>query len=302
MSFLRSRAKFKDLSIHDSDSDDETPGQADKNVLYRTTGTALRNSQHLVGTQIVNPKLSQERRNKARDALEALKGAGDKMNIIKLLSNLANSPVTDIVPASAASQGRARLDDLPSVPKVDHAAFAAMPSADNQTSLIRSRWFGKAKARAVSISDFRNFMPIQYEFPPHPAGDRSNEWFQDQYARLFDRIAGFAQDFFAYHDLQTKFHEPWAVDMPDEFYRYVELVAEPDPAVGGWDEMLEDTETRKFLIVGIIVRILEVKVFAPNLWGNTREGEELLHNLDRALLDSEGMKDSLYVILITVLY
>ncbi|QSZ37498.1 hypothetical protein DSL72_008596 [Monilinia vaccinii-corymbosi] len=282
MSFLRNRTNFQ--TRDDVDSDDErTPGQADESVLFQT-GRAIR-LQELVGEQTPNPILTQDRRNKARDALEAVRSAGNQLMGINLLSSLASSPVTDIVPPSAASQEVTKTDDLPSV-----AELTAVdgPTAREQVPIRRKKWFGKAQSRPLTLADIKNFMPIQLEYPPHPEEDRSNEWFQNAYSVLFERIVVLARDYFGFQKLQRGFHEPWAINMPDEFLRYTQLVAEPDPIVGGWDEILTDTKTRKYLIVGIIVRILEVKVFAPNLWGNTKEGEELLHSLDRALLDREG--------------
>ncbi|KAI9648226.1 hypothetical protein NHQ30_002858 [Ciborinia camelliae] len=283
MSFLRSRTNLQ--TRDDLDTDDEILlGQSGENVLFQTTERASRSKQ-LVGKLIPNPKLFQERRNTAQNALSAVRDARNPLRGIRLLSGLASSPVADVVPESAASQQVAKPDDLPPV--------SDMALADSQTAIIqepfrRSKWFGKAQSRSTTLAEIKNFMPIQFEFPRHPERDRSNEWFQNAYAVLFERLLGFARDYFGFQELQRGFHEPWAVNMPVEFLRYVELVAEPDPAVGGWDEMLINTETRNFLIVAIIVKILEVKVFAPSLWGNTKEGEDLLHGLDRALLDSEG--------------
>lgn len=286
MSFLRNRANFKNLD--DVDDEDRLPGEADKNVLFQTTGTTLRNAPRLVGSQIVNRKLIQDRRNKARDALLAVREKGDKSKGLTLLNDLTSIPVTDMVPASAASRA---VDKSKVVPPVAKEALAEVdsPSAKNQMPSRVSRWFGRAQSRPTTLADFRYFMPLQLEHPPHPQGDRSNAWFKDEYANLYIAIVNFATVFFGFQELQSEFHEPWAIRMPEEFYRYVELVAEPDTVVGGWDEMLLDTSTRKYLIVGIIVKILEARVFASVLWGNTKEGEEFLHGLDRALLDSEGM-------------
>ncbi|KAA8574897.1 hypothetical protein EYC84_004136 [Monilinia fructicola] len=194
---------------------------------------------------------------------QQVRGAGDQLMSIRLLSGLASSSVTNTVPASAASQQVAENDELLAAPKV---AAVDGPTARNQSA--------DQKGKMVQES------PI--------TTDHSSRHRKKAYAVLFERILVFAGDYFGFQELHQGFHEPWALDMPDEFLRYAELVAEPDPVVGGWNEMLISTETRKFLIVGIIVRILEVKVFAPNLWGNTKEGEEFLHGLDRALLNSEG--------------
>ncbi|KAB8304278.1 hypothetical protein EYC80_003690 [Monilinia laxa] len=283
MSFLRNRINLQTQKYVDSD-DERTPGQADESVLFQTWGRNLR-SKTLVGKQILSQTLSQDRRNKAQHALATVRGAGDQLMSIRLLGGLASSPVTNTVPASAASQQVTEDYDLPWVPEVEAVDG---PTARNQVPIKRQKWFRGIQPRPTTLANIEKFMPIQYEYPPHPEEDRSNEWFQNAYAVLFERILVFAKDHFGFQELQQGFHEPWALDMPNEFLRYAELVAEPDPVVGGWDEILRSAETRKFLIVGIIVRILEVKVFAPNLWGNTKEGEEFLHSLDRALLESEG--------------
>ncbi|KAK6612527.1 hypothetical protein H4I96_01740 [Botrytis cinerea] len=272
MSFLRNRTNFKNLD--DVDDEDRLPGEADKNVLFQTTGATLRNAPRLVGSQIVNRKLIQERRNKARDALLAVREEGDKSKGLTLLNDLTSNPVTDMVPASAASQAVNKSKVLPPVAK-EALAEVDSPSAKNQMPSRVSRWFGRAQSRPTTVADFRHFMPLQLEHPPHPQGDRSNAWFKDEYANLYIAIVNFATVFFGFQELQSEFHEPWAIRMPEEFYRYVELVAEPDTY-------------KKYLIVGIIVKILEARVFASVLWGNTKEGEEFLHGLDRALLDSEG--------------
>ncbi|TGO27593.1 hypothetical protein BPAE_0039g00030 [Botrytis paeoniae] len=285
MSFSRNRTNFNMLD--DVDDEDRLPGEDDKSVLFQTTGTTLRNAPRLVGSQIVNQHLIQERRNKALEALLAVREEGDKTKGLTLLNSLTSSPITDIVPASAASQTVEKSEVLPPVAK-EALAEADSPNATNQVPARGRKWFGKAQARPTTMADFKRFMPLQLEHPPHPEGDRSNAWFKDEYANLYLAIVRFATEFFGFQELQEGFHEPWAVKMPEEFYRYVELVAEPDTVVGGWDEMLLDTSTRKYLIVGIIVKVLEARVFSSVLWGNTKEGEEFLHGLDRALLDSEG--------------
>jgi len=131
--------------------------------------------------------------------------------------------------------------------------------------------------------------PLRLSFPPHPADDRSDAWFVEEFRKLFRRMDRFAQDYFARHDLdEGEFHQPWAADMSPEFLRYVEQVAEADPAVGGWDNLLRDTVQRKWLIVAVIMRILEVKVFGADLWGADAEEKEVLLGLEKALLTREG--------------
>ena len=95
--------------------------------------------------------------------------------------------------------------------------------------------------------------------------------------------------YFDVHDLSRgDVYQPWAASLAPEFVRYAEQVAEPDPATGGWDPLLKDTLQRKWLLVGILVRILEMKVFSQNLWGAGTEEGQMLHELDRAFFTHEG--------------
>jgi hypothetical protein len=131
--------------------------------------------------------------------------------------------------------------------------------------------------------------PIRFNFRPHPLKDRSDEWYIEQFRRLFRRIHNFASDYFGLHDLdQGDFHQPWAAGMSPEFLRWVEDVATADPMVGSWDPLLQNTAQRTWLIVGIITRILEIQVFAADLWGAEPQEKELLLGVERGLLNREG--------------
>jgi hypothetical protein len=131
--------------------------------------------------------------------------------------------------------------------------------------------------------------PLQFVFKAHPLEDRSDEWFIVQFRKLFRRIHTFAHDYFGRHDIdEGSFHQPWAAGMSPEFMRYVEDVAEADPMDGSWDKLLQNTVQREWLVVGIIMRVLEIQVFGLNLWGMDQQEKELLHSLDRAFFTGEG--------------
>lgn len=131
--------------------------------------------------------------------------------------------------------------------------------------------------------------PLQLTFTPHPAEDRSDRWYIEQFRRLYRRVTGFAHAYFGLHDIdEGEFHQPWTAGMSEEFISYVEDVAEADPLDGGWDTLLRNTKQREWLIAGIIMRILEIQVFGKDLWGATETELDLLYGLDRAFLEREG--------------
>jgi hypothetical protein len=142
---------------------------------------------------------------------------------------------------------------------------------------------------SVCLSKLRP-QPLRFQFPPHPDEDRSNVWYQNEFRKLFNRLDDFAREYFGLHDLdEKKFHEPWAAGMTPEFVRYVEMVAEEDPELYGWDNLLRDTKQRQWLIVAVLVRILEVKIFGTDLWGADKEEKKLLFDLERAFVQREGV-------------
>ena len=168
------------------------------------------------------------------------------------------------------------------------------PHVNSQTTQSR-RPFKRSKLRTGItqhiLEEFETLQPqpLQFNFRSHPAEDRSDEWYIQQFRRLFRKLHDFAHDYFGLHDIdQGHFHQPWAAGMTPEFLRYVEDVATPDPMVGGWDPLLQNTIQREWLIVGIIMRILEIQVFGADLWGAEPQEKELLLGLERALLNREG--------------
>lgn len=76
--------------------------------------------------------------------------------------------------------------------------------------------------------------------------------------------------------------------MTPEFVAWVEQVAEPDPNLGTWDDLLRDTQQRKWLVMAILMKILKVKVFDADLFAANQEQAELLHGISRAFVGREG--------------
>jgi hypothetical protein len=82
---------------------------------------------------------------------------------------------------------------------------------------------------------------------------------------------------------------PWLREYPEEFIRYVELVAHPDARAGKWERLLRDGDERVNLLVAIIFRILDKRVFSPLLFGAGPNHGNILESSDTALITAEGM-------------
>ena len=152
-----------------------------------------------------------------------------------------------------------------------------------------SRW-PHVRARKDNDSLIKlNPQPVQMWFNTHPVIDRTDEWFVAEFRSLFRRLETYFAKYFCVHNLdEGDFHQPWAVNNTAGFLNYAQRVAEPDPSSGGWDKILRDTEQRKWLLVGIMITILESKVFKEDLWGATKEEKELMFGIEKALLTQEG--------------
>jgi hypothetical protein len=164
-----------------------------------------------------------------------------------------------------------------------------VPTAENQRPWKKLKFrTGISQNIPVDLATLQP-QPLQLQFDLHPDADRSDSFFVDEFRKLFRRIFNFSQAFFGIHNLdEGEFHQPWVANLAPEFVSYVEQVAESDPAVGGWEDLLRDTQQRRWLIVAVIMRILEVQVFQTDLWGADQQEKELLLGIERALLTREG--------------
>lgn len=144
-----------------------------------------------------------------------------------------------------------------------------------------------------------NPQPIQIEYPVHPIDDtlRSDKWFSNQFRLLYRSAEKFSSQYFAIHDLDRgKMFEPWAVGHSKEFLAYAQQVAEPNLAMGGWDQLMRDTTDRKWLVMGIIMEALRVKVFQADLIGATQQEKELFYAQERAFFaTAEGKISFLFI-------
>jgi hypothetical protein len=131
--------------------------------------------------------------------------------------------------------------------------------------------------------------PLRISYKAHPLEERTDAWYTEIFRRLFRQTHRFVSQYYGIHNINSgDFYEPWAVNMAPEFVVWAEQVAEPDPNLGTWDDLLRHTEQRKWFVMAIVMKILKIKVFDADLFGASQEQAELLHVLSKALIGREG--------------
>jgi hypothetical protein len=118
---------------------------------------------------------------------------------------------------------------------------------------------------------------------------QTDEWFRDEFERLYDQVANFVDIFFCqFQDVSLESSlSPW-IEMSSEFVRYSMMVAEPDDSLGDWNRILLERNERRYLLVGIFARILESKVFGELLFGASKGQKKQLEQLERSSIEVEG--------------
>lgn len=129
----------------------------------------------------------------------------------------------------------------------------------------------------------------QSEYPSSSVDQQTDEWFQTEFERLYHQVVKFVDVFFCRsHDITQRGNVgPW-IEMPPEFLRYSMMVAEPDDGLGDWNRILFKGSERRHLLVGIISRILEAKVFRELLFGANIGQKKQLEGLEMSFSEVEG--------------
>lgn len=117
----------------------------------------------------------------------------------------------------------------------------------------------------------------------------TDEWFRDEFQRLYDQVENFVDTFFCqFEDIPLESRlSPW-IKMNSEFVIYSTMVAEPDDSLGDWNQILLQRNERRYLLVGILARILEAKVFGELLCGGSQGQKIKLEQLERSSIEIEG--------------
>lgn len=171
------------------------------------------------------------------------------------------------------------------------------PDVDDKKQIKKARRFANPSLQIQHPLDIATFapLPLRITYPAHPPTDRPDTWFTSNFASLYRQIETFCSTYYSLHSIPIT-DEPWSkCKMTPEFIKWAEMVAEPEPRMGCWDELLRDSGMRKWFVMAIVVRVLRVKVFAVEIFGGTGEQRELMHQVDRAFLGRVGESFSLLV-------
>lgn len=171
--------------------------------------------------------------------------------------------------------------------------FANSQTANGQQPLKRARRSSTAVPTQSLANIFDLPKPIQIQYFPLPLKDRDDLWYGALFKRLFKDVIKFVDDYFILHDLALgDFHQPWALKWNPEFVFWAEQVAEDDPQVGSWDELLRNSSERKWFLAAVLVKIIKVKIFDADLWGANQQQKELLLAIERSMFQQDGMSRS----------
>ncbi|KAF5027699.1 hypothetical protein F66182_183 [Fusarium sp. NRRL 66182] len=144
----------------------------------------------------------------------------------------------------------------------------------------------KGKARSSSLLTISSGFTFLAALP----GDEHYEY---HFNHLYVEIYALVQSAFCPGtSSRAPLTSPWLREYPEEFIRYVELVAHPDARAGKWERLLRSGEERSNILQAIIFKILDTKIFSRLLFGADSEHDEILQLSDTALIHAEGFRRS----------
>ncbi|KLO84962.1 uncharacterized protein LW93_2845 [Fusarium fujikuroi] len=146
------------------------------------------------------------------------------------------------------------------------------------------------------MRELRSFSPVRrsLDFVPFCSDmELPSNFYEYHFSRLGAEICTIVLSAFSpKEEHQAPRTSPWLGDYPEEFIRYVELVAHMDARAGKWDRLLRDRGERTNLLQAIIFKALDNRVFSRLLFGASSKHDETLHNSDVALITVEGFQRS----------
>lgn len=124
--------------------------------------------------------------------------------------------------------------------------------------------------------------------------DYADEFYEKHFNELHVEVFALVQAAFCPESSSRKtpkapLTSPWLREYPEEFIKYVELVAHPDARAGKWERLLRDGAERSNLLQAIIIRVLYTKVFSQLFFGASPKHCETLKQSDTALINAEGV-------------
>ncbi|KAG9508062.1 hypothetical protein J7337_001620 [Fusarium musae] len=142
--------------------------------------------------------------------------------------------------------------------------------------------------------ELRSFSPVRrsLDFTPFCSEmELPSNFYEYHFRRLGAEICTIVLSAFSpKEEHQAPRTSPWLRDYPEEFIRYVELVAHMDARAGKWERLLRDRGERTNLLQAIIFKALDNRVFSRLLFGASSKHDETLHNSDIALINEEASR------------
>ncbi|KAK3694856.1 hypothetical protein B0T22DRAFT_533829 [Podospora appendiculata] len=160
--------------------------------------------------------------------------------------------------------------------------------ADSPSS---GRWRWGGGRRSLVQLQGAAWRPTQMRFVMQwPAGELPSDWFEILYVHLFVRVARFAERYIEHGDIDAEGEgSVWAArGFSEQFVYYAGLVARQDNLAGGWDHLLTSRLHRKYLVMGVIAKVLETSVFDKLLFGASEAQLDVLAAEDEATLEVDG--------------
>lgn len=141
---------------------------------------------------------------------------------------------------------------------------------------------------------------VRFELKRWPADDSGagmeSAWFQELYKHIYVRTRDFAAEYFGYGDIgsatgrllapRERVWLEWGASR--ELRWYAQRVAKQDCHAGGWDALLMREKHRRYLVTGVIGKVLEICVFEELLFGAAEDQREMLEAQDLATLNLDG--------------
>lgn len=137
----------------------------------------------------------------------------------------------------------------------------------------------------------------------HKDVEFQSDWYEILWYDIMKRVYRWAEKYFDEQQdvkVSAKSVKDWTnlwkqAGVSDHFVHYASLVARQDnnhPA--GWDVLLAKGRYRKFLMVGVLVRLLQEQVFDELLFGADKGTKRMLDAQDECYIELDGMFLSLF--------
>ncbi|KAG4411626.1 hypothetical protein IFR04_015225, partial [Cadophora malorum] len=129
------------------------------------------------------------------------------------------------------------------------------PDVDDKKQIKKARRFANPSLQIQQPLDITTLcpLPLRMTYPAHPSTDRPDTWFTSNFASLYRQIETFCSTYYSLHSIPLT-DEPWSkCKMTPEFIKWTEMVAEPEPRMGCWDELLRDTGMRKWFVMAVVM-------------------------------------------------